>query len=83
MTTAIEINRAGEHAGNRGPLATVLYGFSLLHCMTTSLARGGAGLGTCGCPPSVVETLGRGAGFGSVREVPIENPFNRLYELRP
>jgi hypothetical protein len=34
-------------------------------------------------PPSVVDELGRGAGFGSVREVPIENPINRLYELRP
>jgi SAM-dependent methyltransferase len=79
----LEINCADEHADNRGPLATVLYGFSLLYCMTTSLAHGGAGLGTCGCPPSVVETLGRGAGFSSVREIPIENPFNRLYELRP
>ena len=79
----LEINCADDHADNRGPLATVLYGFSLLYCMTTSLAHGGAGLGTCGCPPSVVEKLGRAAGFGSVRELPIENPINRLYELRP
>jgi SAM-dependent methyltransferase len=79
----LEINCADDHADNRGPLATVMYGFSLLYCMTTSLAHGGAGLGTCGCPPSVVERLGRGAGFGTVREVPIENPINRLYELRP
>jgi SAM-dependent methyltransferase len=79
----LEINCADDPAENRGPLATVMYGFSLLYCMTTSLAHGGAGLGTCGCPPAVVERLGRGAGFGSVREVPIENPINRLYELRP
>jgi len=78
----LEINCADDHADNRGPLPTVLYGFSLLYCMTTSLAHGGAGLGTCGCPPSVVEKLGRSAGFGSVREVPIDNPINRLYELR-
>jgi SAM-dependent methyltransferase len=79
----LEINCADDHADNRGPLATVLYGFSVLYCMTTSLAHGGAGLGTCGCPPAVVERLGRDAGFGSVRELPIENPINRLYELRP
>jgi hypothetical protein len=30
-----------------------------------------------------VEQLGRDAGFGTVRELPIENPVNRLYELRP
>jgi SAM-dependent methyltransferase len=79
----LEINCADEHAENRGPLATVLYGFSVLYCMTTSLAHGGAGLGTCGCPPAVVDKIGRGAGFETVREVPIGDPFNRLYELRP
>jgi SAM-dependent methyltransferase len=78
----LEMNCADEHAENRGPLATVLYGFSILYCMTTSLAHGGAGLGTCGCPPAVVEHIARGAGFGTIREVPIGDPFNRLYELR-
>jgi hypothetical protein len=29
-----------------------------------------------------VDELGRAAGFASTREVPIEDPFNRLYELR-
>jgi SAM-dependent methyltransferase len=79
----LEINCADDHADNAGPLATVLYGFSLLYCMTTSLAHGGAGLGTCGCPPAVVEKLGHGAGFSKVDEVLIENPINRLYALRP
>jgi SAM-dependent methyltransferase len=79
----LEINCADEHADNRGPLATVLYGFSVLYCMTTSLAHGGAGLGTCGCPPAVVERIGHDAGFGTVREVAIGDAFNRLYELRP
>ncbi|HZQ66549.1 MAG TPA: class I SAM-dependent methyltransferase [Gaiellaceae bacterium] len=78
----LEMNCADDHAENRGPLATALYGFSILYCMTTSLAQGGAGLGTCGCPPAVVEEIGRRAGFGTVREVPIDDPFNRLYELR-
>jgi SAM-dependent methyltransferase len=79
----LEINCADDPADNTGPIATVMYGFSVLYCMTTSLAQGGAGLGTCGCPPAVVEELGHTAGFGAVRELPIGDPFNRLYELRP
>ena len=79
----LEISCEDDPAQNQGPLATVMYGFSVLYCMTTSLAHGGAGLGTCGCPPAVVQELGGSAGFGSVRELPIEDPFNRLYELKP
>ncbi len=78
----LEINCADDPADNVGPIATVMYGFSVLYCMTTSLAQGGTGLGTCGCPPAVVERFGHAAGFGSVHEVPIGDPFNRLYELR-
>ena len=78
----LEINCADDPADNTGPVASVMYGFSVLYCMTTSLAQGGEGLGTCGCPPAVVEALGHAAGFGSVRELEIGDPFNRLYELR-
>jgi SAM-dependent methyltransferase len=78
----LEINCADDPADNTGPIATVMYGFSVLYCMTTSLAHGGAGLGTCGCPPAIVEEFGHAAGFTSVRDVPIGDPFNRLYELR-
>ncbi len=79
----LEMNCADDPADNVGPIATMLYGFSVLYCMTTSLAHGGAGLGTCGCPPTVVERLGHDAGFRSVRQLPIEDPFNCLYLLRP
>jgi SAM-dependent methyltransferase len=79
----LEINCSDDPAENQGPISTLMYGFSVLYCMTTSLAHGGAGLGTCGCPPAVVQELGGSAGFGSVRELPIEDPFNRLYELKP
>jgi 2-polyprenyl-3-methyl-5-hydroxy-6-metoxy-1,4-benzoquinol methylase len=79
----LEINCADDPADNVGPIAAVLYGFSVLYCMTTSLAHGGAGLGTMGCPPAVVEQLGHSSGFGSVSELPVEDPFNRLYLLAP
>jgi SAM-dependent methyltransferase len=79
----LEINSADDPAENVGPLATLLYGVSLLYCMTTSLAHGGHGLGTCGLPPARVTELCQRAGFGSVKRLPIEDPFNVLYEVRP
>lgn len=61
----------------------MFYGFSVTYCMTTSLANGGRGLGTCGLPPSVATELCQEAGFGSVQRLPLENPFNILYDVRP
>ena len=63
------------------PIATLLYGFSVLYCMTTSLAEGGEGLGTLGLPEPVLRDLAAKAGFAQVRHVEMDNPFNSLYEL--
>ena len=79
----LEINSADDLTDNVGPLATLFYGVSMVYCMTTSLAYGGAGLGTCGCPPSKVRELCRQAGFSRVNRLPLENPFNILYEVKP
>lgn len=79
----LEVNSADDPAENIGPLATLMYGCSLLYCMTTSLAHGGHGLGTCGLPPARVQALCRQAGFTTVQRLPIEDPFNALYEVRP
>ena len=49
--------------------------------MTTSLARGGHGLGTMGLPEPVLRDLAGTAGFRAVRRVPMDNPINSLYEL--
>jgi 2-polyprenyl-3-methyl-5-hydroxy-6-metoxy-1,4-benzoquinol methylase len=76
----LEINCADHAHDNAGPIAQVLYGFSLLYCMTSSLAHDGAGLGTCGLPERKIRQLAADAGFGSVTRV-AENPFNVLYAL--
>jgi 2-polyprenyl-3-methyl-5-hydroxy-6-metoxy-1,4-benzoquinol methylase len=47
------------------PIATMTYSISLLHCMTVSLAEGGAGLGT-GWGEQVALALLSDAGFGPV-----------------
>ena len=36
-----------------------------------------------GLPPPRVRELGAEAGFSSVKQLPLENPLNILYELKP
>lgn len=79
----VEINCSDRPEENAGPLGTVLYGLSLAYCLPVSLADGGAGLGTLGLPESKLTELARGAGFSEVRRLPIDNPFNSVYEICP
>lgn len=67
-----------ENLSSRGAL---LYGISALHCMTQSLARGGAGLGAA-WGRQRAEDLASEAGFGSFRELDqISNKFSSFYLL--
>jgi SAM-dependent methyltransferase len=77
----LDINCSDKLEENAGPLGALFHGFSVLYCMTTSLSRGGAGLGTVGLPESKLKELATEAKFAGVRRVPLENPFNNLYEL--
>ena len=79
----LDINASHRLEDNIGPLGAVFYGFSVLYCMTSSLAAGGAGLGTCGFNEAVARQLGGEAGFTQFKRVPIDNPFNSLYEATP
>jgi 2-polyprenyl-3-methyl-5-hydroxy-6-metoxy-1,4-benzoquinol methylase len=78
----LEVNCSDKLEENQGPVATLFLMFSVTYCMTTSLAHGGAGLGTHGLPESKVRELADAAGFGSVQRLAVENPFNILYALR-
>jgi 2-polyprenyl-3-methyl-5-hydroxy-6-metoxy-1,4-benzoquinol methylase len=79
----LDINCSDRLEDNVGTVASLFYGFSIMLCMTSSLARGGAGLGTLGLHPKKLEELAHEAGFHGVRLVEMDNPFNNLYELRP
>jgi 2-polyprenyl-3-methyl-5-hydroxy-6-metoxy-1,4-benzoquinol methylase len=79
----LDINCSDKLEENAGPLGAMFHGFSVLYCMTTSLANGGIGLGTVGLHEPKVRELCTDAGFGAVRRVPMENPFNNLYEVKP
>ncbi len=77
----LEINSSDKLEENIGLLGAFFYSVSVLYCMTSSLAHHGEGLGTVGLPESKLRELCAEAGFSNVRRVPLENPFNILYEV--
>lgn len=79
----LEINGADTLEGNAGPLGAFFYSVSVLYCMTTSLHGHGEGLGTVGMHEAKVHELGKEAGFSNIKRVPLENPFNKIFELKP
>jgi 2-polyprenyl-3-methyl-5-hydroxy-6-metoxy-1,4-benzoquinol methylase len=78
----LDINCSDRLEENAGPLGALFQGCSVLYCLTTSLAHGGEGLGTVGLPESKLRELAEQTGFSRVRRVPLENPFNNLYDVR-
>jgi SAM-dependent methyltransferase len=79
----VEINCSDKLEENIGPFGTILYGTSVLYCTPTSIANGGEGLGTMGMPESKIRDLCQEAGFSSVSRLPIENPFNIAFAIKP
>ena len=78
----LDVNCSDKLEENTGPLGSMFHGISILYCMTTSLAAGGAALGTLGLHEHKLRELAAVVGFRDIRRVPVENPFNNLYELR-
>jgi 2-polyprenyl-3-methyl-5-hydroxy-6-metoxy-1,4-benzoquinol methylase len=65
------------------PLATLMYGFSILCCMSSALSEpGGAGLGTLGFPEPVARRMVTEAGFTRFTTRDFDNPINAYYEVR-
>ncbi|KAB2350252.1 class I SAM-dependent methyltransferase [Actinomadura rudentiformis] len=77
----LDINASHRLQDNTGPLSAYFYGVSVLFCLTTSLAQGGEGLGTCGFNEHTARRMCAEAGFGTVRRVDVDNPFNILYDI--
>jgi SAM-dependent methyltransferase len=60
------------------PLGPFLYAISTMHCMTVSLAGGGAGLGTCWGEQLALRMLSE-AGFGDVEVYEVEGDIINSY----
>ncbi len=68
----------------RNPMASLMYGISVLSCMSSALSEpGGAGLGTLGLSASRAEQMARDAGFTRFRQLEIDHPINAFYEIQP
>ena len=68
----------------KNPMASLMYGISVLSCMSSALSEpGGAGLGTLGLPASRAEAMAREAGFTRFRRLPVDHAINAFYEVRP
>lgn len=66
------------------PMAPLLYGVSVLACMSSALSEpGGEGLGTLGLPPSKAEDMAHAAGFSRFATLDVSHPMNAFYEVRP
>jgi len=78
----VEPKAADRLEDNRNPVAATFYGFSVFHCMTQSLARGGPGLGTC-LGPAATERLVRQAGYARFQRLDIKSLTNLFYSAQP
>ena len=78
----VEPRAADRLEDNCNPVAATFYGFSLFHCMTQSLARGGPGLGTC-LGPAATEALVRQAGYTRFQRLDIKSLTNLFYSAQP
>lgn len=76
--------RGGLEENRKIPVLPLMYGMSILYCMSSAMSEpGGAGLGTLGLTTDVFERLTDAVGFSSVRTREFEiDPLNRYFEVR-
>ncbi len=68
----------------KNPMASLMYGISVLSCMSSALSEpGGAGLGTLGLSANTAREMSERAGFTRFRKLDIDHSVNAFYEVRP
>ena len=80
----IKARETYEENVEKNPMAAMMYGTSVLTCMSSALSEpGGAGLGTLGLPPSLLRRMAENAGFTRFEPLDLGHPVNAFYVLRP
>jgi ubiquinone/menaquinone biosynthesis C-methylase UbiE len=73
-----------EENVRKNPMASLMYGISVLSCMSSALSEpGGAGLGTLGLSESAARGMAEAAGFTRFRRLDVDHSVNAFYEVRP
>ena len=68
----------------KNPMAPLLYGISVLSCMSSAMSSpDGEGLGTLGLPASRAQDMARAAGFSQFARLDVDHSVNAFYEIRP
>jgi 2-polyprenyl-3-methyl-5-hydroxy-6-metoxy-1,4-benzoquinol methylase len=68
----------------RNPMAAMMYGTSVLTCMSSALSEpGGLGLGTLGFHEELARSMAREAGFRHFEALDLGHPINAFYLVRP
>ena len=68
----------------RNPMAAMMYGTSILTCMSSALSEpGGLGLGTLGLHAGLVQEMAEQAGFTRFETLEVNHPVNAFYAVRP
>jgi 2-polyprenyl-3-methyl-5-hydroxy-6-metoxy-1,4-benzoquinol methylase len=82
----VEIKSHASYEENvaRNPMAPMMYGTSVLTCMSSALSEpGGAGLGTLGLHEALLRTMVGEAGFRGFECLDFGHPVNAFYVVRP
>jgi 2-polyprenyl-3-methyl-5-hydroxy-6-metoxy-1,4-benzoquinol methylase len=73
-----------EQNAKKNPMASLMYGISVLSCMSSALSEAdGAGLGTLGLSANKAKEMAELAGFTKFRKLDIDHSVNAFYEVRP
>ena len=73
-----------EDNARKNPMAALMYGISVLSCMSSALSEpGGEGLGTLGLSENKAREMTQAAGFTRFRKLDVEHSVNAFYEVRP
>ncbi len=81
-----DIKSYGSYEENvaENPMAAMMYGTSVMTCMSSALSEpGGAGLGTLGLHSSLLREMVEAAGFRHCEEQDFGHPINAFYVARP
>jgi 2-polyprenyl-3-methyl-5-hydroxy-6-metoxy-1,4-benzoquinol methylase len=82
----VDIKALGTFEENvrKNPMASLMYGVSVLSCMSSALSEpDGAGLGTLGLSADKAREMAEQAGFTRFRKLDIDHNVNAFYEVRP
>ncbi len=80
----IKAHATYEENVERNPMAAMMYGTSVLACMSSALSEpDGAGLGTLGFPETLAQRMVNDAGFTKFETLDLGHPVNAFYVVRP